>query len=1117
MISNARILLACADPEATKLLTDHLNGSGHAVCAASTAGQQTVDQAADIGPDLALIDLDQGPGGVAAAERITGRFDLPVVYLVGDVDDSLLDRARMTEPFGYVLKPVDRRQLRLSIDAALAAHARRRAQERATAALEQAVTRLQRRCELLETAFDGLSDGVAVVGEDSKFVLVNRAVSRIVGGDPATEDPNLWPDVYEAFQPDERTPLQSGDHALGRAMRTDKPVDTEVFVRRRHQSDGVHLAVRGRPLHDAEGRVQGAALVIRDITPQKATEAELSRTLDSLRQQADLLESVFNGMKEGITVYDASGRYLMLNEQGRRIVGGDMPQALERLSAPRDFRHAQDMSPCAPEQMPTERVLRGETFDNFELCLITPDQDDIYVSVSGRPLLDRDGSTVRGGVNIFRNVTRERKRENELRDLTTTLQAQKQTMEIVFDCMSDAVVAVDEHGKFTIFNRSARRGIGMGPTDTGPDQWSDRYGLFLTDEVTPAPPDALPLARAMRGESSNDVVLFARNEHLPEGGYFSLNARPLQDADGNPKGGVIVGRNVTRVTKVERELKMVAERWQQQNQLMEMVFDCMSDGVVAADEHGRFTIFNPSAERIVGRGATDTAPGQWSGMYGLFLSDQETPAPPDWLPLARALRGESSDDVEMFVRNENLPGGAYISVNGRPLQDADGNLQGGVIVFRDVTRLREAEQKLQQQNQLMEMVFDSISDGVVAADSDGKLMLANPSARRMAGMGLTDADSSQWSGIYGTFFPDGVTPVPSDTLPLVRALTGKASDGVELFLRNPHVPQGVHINVNGRPMRDASGNLTGGVIVFRDTTPRVAAREALQEAFTQGRLEIIDTVLHNIGNAINSVATGVETIHQRTRDNELLERFMALADAVAAHEDDWIPWLSSDPQGRNVRGFLLALVRDLRMQNQVLRRTASRVSRRVRHIVDVIRTQESFAGGTVERKAIHLREAIADAVRVLHESLAKRAIRVVVDCGRAPDAILVQESKFHQMLINLVKNSIEAIDELANRDGGFAAEPCIRIVAYVEGDHLALDVIDNGIGVEPEFLKEVFAAGYTTKKSGSGLGLHSAANYVIGSGGHVMALSRGIGQGTTMRVMLRLPETGPAAPDRERA
>ena len=82
----------------------------------------------------------------------------------------------------------------------------------------------------------------------------------------------------------------------------------------------------------------------------------------------------------------------------------------------------------------------------------------------------------------------------------------------------------------------------------------------------------------------------------------------------------------------------------------------------------------------------------------------------------------------------------------------------------------------------------------------------------------------------------------------------------------------------------------------------------------------------------------------------------------------------------------------------------------------------------------------------------------------------------------------------------------IRLIAYrpEEDGFLVIDIIDNGIGIEPSRFRSVFNAGYTTKKNGSGLGPHSAANFVIGSGGKIQPLSDGIGRGTTIRVRLRL-------------
>ena len=112
------------------------------------------------------------------------------------------------------------------------------------------------------------------------------------------------------------------------------------------------------------------------------------------------------------------------------------------------------------------------------------------------------------------------------------------------------------------------------------------------------------------------------------------------------------------------------------------------------------------------------------------------------------------------------------------------------------------------------------------------------------------------------------------------------------------------------------------------------------------------------------------------------------------------------------------------------------------------------------------------------------------------------------MLVNLVKNAMEAIAERLARLGhpGGSWRPRVRLVAYRTERGLVIDVIDNGIGIESSRLRSVFNAGYASKRNGTGLGLHSAANFVIGSGGSIQPLSGGIGHGTTLRVTLRLPE-----------
>ena len=106
------------------------------------------------------------------------------------------------------------------------------------------------------------------------------------------------------------------------------------------------------------------------------------------------------------------------------------------------------------------------------------------------------------------------------------------------------------------------------------------------------------------------------------------------------------------------------------------------------------------------------------------------------------------------------------------------------------------------------------------------------------------------------------------------------------------------------------------------------------------------------------------------------------------------------------------------------------------------------------------------------------------------------------MLVNLIKNSVEAIDTLAE-SGECHERPHIQFRAYTNGDFLCLDITDSGIGIPPEDIKRIFSAGFTTKEHGNGLGLHSSANFVISSGGKIQAFSEGKGKGTMIKIMFR--------------
>jgi len=142
------------------------------------------------------------------------------------------------------------------------------------------------------------------------------------------------------------------------------------------------------------------------------------------------------------------------------------------------------------------------------------------------------------------------------------------------------------------------------------------------------------------------------------------------------------------------ELARSEEALRSQTRILQSILHSMGDGVVVADENGRFLLFNPAAEQILRRDLSDTTTENWAERSGFYLPDTATPYPTNELPLARAMRGEEVDATEIFIRHSKAPEGIWLSFNARPLKSDEGVLHSGVVVFRDITELKRAEKEL---------------------------------------------------------------------------------------------------------------------------------------------------------------------------------------------------------------------------------------------------------------------------------------------------------------------------------------------------------------------------------------------------------------------------------------
>lgn len=150
---------------------------------------------------------------------------------------------------------------------------------------------------------------------------------------------------------------------------------------------------------------------------------------------------------------------------------------------------------------------------------------------------------------------------------------------------------------------------------------------------------------------------------------------------------------VEQLAEQQKALALSEAALRQQTRLLQSILDSMGDGVMVTNENGEMVLLNPAAEAMVGPQAFEVPMSERAREFGIFWPGTDTPYPSTELPLARALRGQTVDGVQLYIRNDRKPDGMYASVNVRPLQD-DGHKGGAVAVIRDITSARRAEKLL---------------------------------------------------------------------------------------------------------------------------------------------------------------------------------------------------------------------------------------------------------------------------------------------------------------------------------------------------------------------------------------------------------------------------------------
>ncbi|MBH0192962.1 MAG: PAS domain-containing protein [Nitrospira sp.] len=439
--------------------------------------------------------------------------------------------------------------------------------------------------------------------------------------------------------------------------------------------------------------------------------------------------------------------------------------------------------------------------------------------------------------------------------------------------------------------------------------------------------------------------------------------------------------------------------------------------------------------------------------------------------------------------------------------------------------------------------LDALTQGVVMIDDRNFIVLANEAFCSAVGKPVTSLIGADLDTMLWRFDePAGMISV----YPWFQAVKEKQSqEGVSLLLDSPQGGLRKFI-VNAVPIID--GNSVKGVLVsFHDVTELDRINSELKEANSElewsrtqileknqalektnsslsveinerkkveaekeqlyqrlmvasrqaGMADVASNVLHNVGNVLNSINVSTDTLLKTLR-KPMVGDVCRIASLFREHQSDLKEFLTVDPQGKQIPGYLSLVADSLSGSHQTIQGELESLVNKLEHVKQVVLSQQDIAQTGCIRESSRMVDLMEQALLMALPEPEKYRVRVSREYGFVP-LIMTDRHQVLQILVNLIAN---AKDAMATQP---AATHQLSVRVGMAGDgtnSVRLEVADSGCGIPSEHLPRLFMQGFTTKQHGHGLGLHSAAISAKNMGGSIQASSPGVGGGATFTLSL---------------
>ena len=789
------------------------------------------------------------------------------------------------------------------------------------------------------------------------------------------------------------------------------------------------------------------------------------RMQQALRQNEEHYRSIVETAPDGIWTLSIEGMFTSLNPAFEKILGWSREEWLGKPFM--SIIHPDDRALALEKFL---RGLRGGPPEPFEIRVLSKSGEYLVGEIIGIPLM-KDGEVV-GGLGFARNIT-ERKRVEE------ALKQSEEKLRAMFRSVADGITVTDQEGHILEINESKLRLHGY--TDK-----RELIGRSVFELLSPKErAGGIENLKGLMTEGHRGAIeyTFLREDGTEFPG--EVNTCLIKDASGNPAGFIAVTRDITERKRAEETLRKSEEK-------LRVMFQSVAEGITLIDLEGNVLEMNEAALRMGGY-SQEEAIGR--STVELTLPKERARAMEN---LKRLMTEEDHGPTEYtFLRKDGtkFPG----EVNTCLIRDASGNPSGFIVVTRDITERRQAE----------ESVFRSYYTQTVVKHIL-HLSLEETSLEKLLKRSLDLVLSVNWLfvGSSGCIFlvedKPGVLVMKAQAglarpiqekcalVPFGRCLCGRAASTKEIQFADclderheiryegivPHCHYCVPIVVGDEMFGVMSLYLREG-----------HRRDPRDEIFLRAVADVLAVIIRH------------RRMEKKVAEYEELTRLKGNILSTVSHE-------LRTPLA-SIKGYsTMMLDYDRRLRREEKRQCLESIDRATDRLIDLI--DHLLDMSRLEAGLFRLAKQPCRIDQLIRETVAEAQLRspehkVRAELEEELPTLTVDGGRIRQVLDNLLENAI--------RYSNKGTEVVVR--AKLEADDIEISVYDQGMGIPAADIEKVFDPMYRLEERlgqdprGLGLGLPLCKALVEAHGGRI-SLESALGKGTTVHFTLPLAERGGA-------